>query len=481
MGNRKSFGFPLGLFGKPGGLVLTALVTLMVLVPQAFGFVYTNYYIGPNISVAAISNFPNKVFLTSSRVYEGNQKKDGNAGQGIDNDYPIYFKDIAPKITDRHRALGFIDVMVSLDIDPLTVPWRMFGSTDRRDDQDIRAVDGSSTIWPLSDTNYRVIYRAGPANASLNYNSSNVWLTTTNPTFAGHTYLAKSGEYCVARFAVPRSPVSVYGLFLGKQIIRTGTIGAEGTGTRTWSIQVNLYTPALVNVLIPRIDLTWPPMDGAWLSVVDDSSAFRFSPVRRIQIPANVAVTFSASNSYNATGLAVTNWQWDLQGNGTWVPGAETVTTTYGAKGLYTVYVRLAASNVAATNNGDLCDSTNNFFAQRPDTSPASLPFFLEVVDPPGIRTLSLPRPSPFVIGLQPEVQFDLALDASVNCTAIMHRLDGTPVKTIFSGTVPQGLWTVRWDGKDTNGATVGEGIYFLRVVAGDRSLVRKCHVVRLL
>lgn len=467
---------------RPGAGLLLALLLAFGLAPTAFGFAYTNYYAGGFITTSAISNFPWKIYLGSSRSYEGFQKQDGNAGASLDADYPIYFMDIASKVTDMHRALGFIDILVSLDIDPLTVPWRMFGSTDQRNDNDLRAVDGGSTIWPLSDTNYRAIFRAGAGNASLSYNNNALWLTTTNTALGAQTYLARSGEYCVARFAVPRSPASVYGIYLGRQNIRTGTIGGEGGGTKTWSVKVHVYTPAITNVLIPRIDVVGPPQDGVWLSVVADSSAFKFAPTRRVQVPANVPVTLSASNSYNATGLPVTNWLWDVTGTGAWLAGSNTVTTTYGAKGLYNVYVCLAASNVLATNNGEPVDSSNNFIAQRPALTPASLPLYLEVVDPPGIKSLSIARPAPFVIGLQSEVQWDCALDAPAVCTATIHRLDGVMVKPLWSASLmPQGVWTVRWDGTDAKGNTVGEGIYYLRVTANDLSFVRKCHVVRLL
>jgi len=454
----------------------------LCLAPAAHAFVYTNFYNGPFITTTAISNFPWKIYLGSSRVYDGNQKLDGNAGGALDADYPIYFMDIAPRLTAMHRALGFIDILVSCDIDPLTVPWRMYGSTDQRNDNDLRAVDGSSTLWPLADTNYRVIFRTGNAGASLSYNNASLWLSTTNPNLGAHTYVARSGEFVVARFLVPRNPASVYGIFLGKQNIRTGPIGAEGGTTKTWTVKVHVFTTAIANLLIPRIDVIGPPMDGAWISVVADSSAFKFAPTRRIQVPANVPVTFTTSNSYNGTGAPVTNWQWDVNGTGVWLSGSDTITTTYGAKGLYNVYVRLAASNVCATNNGEPVDSSNNFAAQRPALTPSSLPLYLEVIDPPGLKSLSVARPAPFVIGLEPEVQWDLALDAAVpDCSATIHRLDGVLVKQLWQTQMPQGLWTVRWDGTDAKGNLVGEGIYYLRVAAGAQSFVRKCHVARLL
>jgi hypothetical protein len=306
-----------------------------------------------------------------------------------------------------------------------------------------------------------------------------MWLTTTNYNYGPQLYLAKSGEFCVARMLVPRYVTPVYGLFLGKQMIRLGTFGSEGAGVAN-RVQVNLHTPMISNNLIPVIEITSPSTDGVWDAVYDDASAFRFTPTKRMRVPAGVPITFSARNSFNETGFEISSYTWDVLGNGGFVAGGDTKTVTYEV-GTYNVYLKITAGPYSATNNGDIADSPNNFIAQLPAFTPPALPLVLEVVNPPSVKTLSSSRPSPFIVGLNPEVQWDYGVEKSGSkVIATVHRFDGVAVKTLLSGDMPAGLWTLRWDGTDFNKALVGEGIYYLRVENGNDSLVRKLLVVRL-
>ncbi len=458
---------------KPLLFLKMSVLLLGFLSSSLSAFIYTNATTGGRVLYAAISNITNKIYLGSSPVYTGAGKTANNAGTGLDNDYPIYYTDFGSKLTARHRALGFIDVMISVDINPYTSVWRMYGDGDRRDDSDYRAVDGNSTVWELGDTNYRSYHRG------LATTISNMWLTTTNYNYGSQLYLAKSGEFCVARMLVPRYVTPVYGLFLGKQMIRLGAFGSEGAGVAT-RVQVNLHTPMVSNKLIPVIDILSPTTDGVWDAVYDDASAFRFTPVKRMRVPAGVPITLSARNSFNETGSGISSYEWDVFGTGSFVADGDIKTVTYDI-GTYNVYLKITAGGITVTNNGDFSDSPNNFKAQLPAFTPSALPFLLEAVSPPVTNTLSFSRPSPFIIGLTTEVQWDYAIaKAATKVVATIHRFDGVVIQTLLNSDLPAGSWTLRWDGTDSNKVFVGEGIYYLRVENGNDSLIRKILVVRL-
>jgi hypothetical protein len=61
----------------------------------------------------------------------------------------------------------------------------------------------------------------------------------------------------------------------------------------------------------------------------------------------------------------------------------------------------------------------------------------------------------------------------------VVYNVLGQRVKSVYSNSVFSGLLTLGWDGTDSRQQAVPAGIYFLRVVAGDRSEVRKVVILR--
>ncbi len=55
--------------------------------------------------------------------------------------------------------------------------------------------------------------------------------------------------------------------------------------------------------------------------------------------------------------------------------------------------------------------------------------------------------------------------DAALNADAHVIDLQGRTVRILHSGSLARGVTTVAWDGRDGNGATLGAGIYFVRLV----------------
>ncbi len=60
-----------------------------------------------------------------------------------------------------------------------------------------------------------------------------------------------------------------------------------------------------------------------------------------------------------------------------------------------------------------------------------------------------------------------------------VYNVLGRRISTIYSRNRFGGLETYTWDGLDRNGSPVPQGVYFIRIVAGDRSTVKKVVIIR--
>jgi hypothetical protein len=71
------------------------------------------------------------------------------------------------------------------------------------------------------------------------------------------------------------------------------------------------------------------------------------------------------------------------------------------------------------------------------------------------------------------------ALPRSGDVELALFGLRGERVRTLVSGMLPAGRRSVAWDGRDDHGRPVPSGVYFYRLVAGDRQAGRKLVLVR--
>jgi len=67
--------------------------------------------------------------------------------------------------------------------------------------------------------------------------------------------------------------------------------------------------------------------------------------------------------------------------------------------------------------------------------------------------------------------RFGLARESSVSL--VLHDLAGRRVRVLESGTLPAGEHTASWDGRDERSERVAGGLYFVRLVRGERVLTR--------
>jgi hypothetical protein len=87
-------------------------------------------------------------------------------------------------------------------------------------------------------------------------------------------------------------------------------------------------------------------------------------------------------------------------------------------------------------------------------------------------RDLSLDpaRPNPF----RKSSFAVMHLPQEVECRLEVCDVAGRLVRTLHEGKHSAGSFSKSWDGRDGDGRRVSNGVYYLRLVAGDRSLVRK-------
>jgi hypothetical protein len=88
---------------------------------------------------------------------------------------------------------------------------------------------------------------------------------------------------------------------------------------------------------------------------------------------------------------------------------------------------------------------------------------------------LTSPAPSPF----SSSSAFSYSLPSAGSASLAVYDLSGRIVSTLASGEQPAGIHSVVWDGADSSGAPVPDGIYIVRLTAGSGSLSRTCVVLR--
>ena len=84
-------------------------------------------------------------------------------------------------------------------------------------------------------------------------------------------------------------------------------------------------------------------------------------------------------------------------------------------------------------------------------------------------------RPNPF----RPETEIAFSIPAAGDVSLAVYDVSGRAVRRLAEGRWPAGPHTTKWDGNDADGRRVAAGVYFYRLVAGDRVLTRKMTVLQ--
>ncbi len=83
--------------------------------------------------------------------------------------------------------------------------------------------------------------------------------------------------------------------------------------------------------------------------------------------------------------------------------------------------------------------------------------------------------PNPF----NPSTEIEFLAPTAGNVSIEVYNIAGQLVKTVFNGSVEPGIRTVSWDATDNNGSKVTSGVYFYKLIAGDKVDTRKMVLVK--
>ena len=91
-----------------------------------------------------------------------------------------------------------------------------------------------------------------------------------------------------------------------------------------------------------------------------------------------------------------------------------------------------------------------------------------------GLAALAAPNP------FNPSTTLYFQVPESENVSLVIYSLAGQVVKTLIRGrTLKAGIYDVFWEGRDEQGRPVAAGVYFYRLRAGDKAIVRKMTLLR--
>lgn len=93
----------------------------------------------------------------------------------------------------------------------------------------------------------------------------------------------------------------------------------------------------------------------------------------------------------------------------------------------------------------------------------------------PAAIILDAPYPNPF----NPATTISFTLPEAGFARLSIYGINGQLVRELVSENLPAGRHEIVWDGRDSKGTNAGSGVYIARVIAGDKSAVRKMTLMR--
>ncbi len=96
--------------------------------------------------------------------------------------------------------------------------------------------------------------------------------------------------------------------------------------------------------------------------------------------------------------------------------------------------------------------------------------FETSITTPSGRFALEQNHPNPF----NPSTSISFSIDRDVHIVLAVYDVSGRRVATLVDRPMHAGRNTERWDGRDSTGNPVATGVYFFRLTAGSKTLIRK-------
>ena len=108
-------------------------------------------------------------------------------------------------------------------------------------------------------------------------------------------------------------------------------------------------------------------------------------------------------------------------------------------------------------------------------SSPTVLSTIVENSIQPNAFALNQNYPNPF--NPTTSISFDV-FDMS-NISLNIYDLNGRLVKNLMSGTLSQGTYSIDWNGKNANGASVAGGVYLYSITSNSNTIVKKMSLIK--
>jgi len=370
-----------------------------------------------------------------------------NAADLCENDWPVAWPDISQYITAAHRAQGFIDILLTIDM-----TFKVITST---------------TVTPT--VNIRVD-SDNRGNYDLMANADGGLYDNIDPDTKGYSEESmitpstmKTGEYITLRFAVPPEINYYYKVFLGQKNIdpyQSSTSYSDFYQVKIYTLPLSIGPYACPDIKVAR----------RYLSEYDSTArAFKIPELYRY-VTVNKPVTFDASRSVDTSGATITKYEWDFNNDG--IYDAEGISPTYIYKviGTYTVILRV-------TNSDGQISISNG--SNRSSVSSAPLPLTVIVVFAPAEDKLYQNGPNPFIPSKNSKTIINYDIITNEHVTLNIYTVSGELVRRLIDEPKSAGLWSVEWDGNNDAGENVASGIYIYHIKAGSFNDTKKMAVVR--
>lgn len=400
---------------------------------------------GTSVPTDAILIYQSKEYVCEPSAADD---PDYKAATLLRSDWPVAWADISQYITAAHRAQGFIDILLTIDMTSptgteVTPKCYIYVDDDSRSTSyDILAnCDGG--LYDMIDPDCKGYAGAVMLNGSL----------------------IDDEEYITLRFGVPPEIHNYYKVFFGRTNIYPYILSTSYSDF----YQVKLYTPALSTGPYACPDIN---IHGRYKTeYASEKQAFKIPELYRY-VTVNKPVTFDASRSVDTSESTITKYEWDFDGDDTY-DAEETIPTKthiYKSTGTYTVILRVTNSDGQIS----ISDGSN-----RSSVSSAPLPLTVNVVSAPAEGQLYQNGPNPFIPSENSKTTINYDIMTNEHVTLNIYTVSGELVRRLVDEPKSAGLWSAEWDGKNDAGENVASGIYIYHIKAGSFIATKKMAVVR--
>ncbi len=100
-----------------------------------------------------------------------------------------------------------------------------------------------------------------------------------------------------------------------------------------------------------------------------------------------------------------------------------------------------------------------------------------EAIDHPGLPSFGLSNSLPSRIGVPTEIRFTVPVDGQTSLVVL--DIHGQIVAKLIDGNQSAGSHNILWSAMTMSGTAIPDGVYFVRLQAGDYTDIRKVIVVR--